>query len=352
MKLRRYERPNIKVGQRFSRWTIIGFDVERSNQTGRGFYFVECICQHKTKVSRPITVLINGQSPGCRRCKKGLTREKPGMIGKVFHDWTVIAFNNDFSEKVKYECYDVKCICGQRRTIRGWELRSGKSKCCGHNRSEIALNKYSGNKGAATITWKLNEEQKKLVEEYSWIPKNICKATDDEELSLAHFALCDAAYHYKQDGGQSFKTFAYVRIRSRISSHLLRDYNPINISEQKLGIFRQLNKIRNLFHLKTGQVLKDEDLAIILDIPIYEITELKAYQSELISIDIPIGEAEEGKDKTLGDTIADKKSRSPLENCIALEEMPSLMAVQHHEEVLREIDALKNQIAIAESAGC
>lgn len=59
--------------------------------------------------------------------------------GSVFGKLTVISKNNERSERIvngrKWDFYDCLCECGNKKTIRGFDLLSGNTKSCGKHRS-------------------------------------------------------------------------------------------------------------------------------------------------------------------------------------------------------------------------
>lgn len=68
--------------------------------------------------------------------------------GNVYNDWTILKYIPPRERINKDLSYLAKCSCGVERPVRIGDLRSGKSKCCGHtNRRNwnIEIGKTYGN---------------------------------------------------------------------------------------------------------------------------------------------------------------------------------------------------------------
>tara|TARA_R110000744_G_scaffold61455_2_gene126889 strand:+ start:605 stop:886 length:282 start_codon:yes stop_codon:yes gene_type:complete len=54
------------------------------------------------------------------------------MIGMVFNCLTVIGKHSIFNRRQLWLC---KCTCGEETTARGYDLKNGRKKSCGHLRT-------------------------------------------------------------------------------------------------------------------------------------------------------------------------------------------------------------------------
>ena len=63
----------------------------------------------------------------------GLVRKKPDLIGQVFGKLTVIDLDQESSGGRKWIC---KCSCGNKVSVREYNLKSGNTKSCGCTRKE------------------------------------------------------------------------------------------------------------------------------------------------------------------------------------------------------------------------
>lgn len=59
--------------------------------------------------------------------------KREAMIGKRFGEWTVMGYLGAFGGATRYDCL---CSCGVRSNVAAQSLQHGKSKSCGHPRSE------------------------------------------------------------------------------------------------------------------------------------------------------------------------------------------------------------------------
>jgi hypothetical protein len=83
------------------------------------------------------------------------------LTGKQFGRWTVTRRKgSDPQGRPMWFC---RCRCGKRKTLRGWELRSGNSKSCGCWRIEWSRN-FHFKHGAADY-----RNKRAWTEHYIWI---------------------------------------------------------------------------------------------------------------------------------------------------------------------------------------
>jgi len=60
------------------------------------------------------------------------------LSGLVFENWLVL--KKVKSNKYHQSVYLCRCTCGKEKEVIGTSLRTGKSKCCGHNRLDKMQN--------------------------------------------------------------------------------------------------------------------------------------------------------------------------------------------------------------------
>lgn len=144
------------IGEKHNQLTIIGVDwdrteYERNRPNGilKTFYFTECICGNRPKVSTAYDSLKSGhiKSCGCSKFNNPLIMED--LTGQTFGRLTVvqrdierdkkeIEKNGTRSGNAHWLC---QCSCGNPnlKSITGWQLKSGQTKSCGCYASEILI---------------------------------------------------------------------------------------------------------------------------------------------------------------------------------------------------------------------
>ena len=118
-----------EVGNKYGRLTVL----ERSPQKGAPVRWIcRCDCGNITTVAG--TSLRNGhtQSCGClgkEKLEEGRHGKKINEIGNRYGKLVVIGESEKHKGKEYY--WICKCDCGETTTVRGTDLRSGKTKSCG-----------------------------------------------------------------------------------------------------------------------------------------------------------------------------------------------------------------------------
>ena len=114
-------RPKIDLtGQKFGDLTVIDY-------AGHGKWNCQCSCGNTTTVAASSLKSGGTKSCGHRRNAKAKGRPKIDLTGQKFGDLTVI----DYAGNKKWNC---RCSCGKTTTVFTYNLQSGSTKSCGHNR--------------------------------------------------------------------------------------------------------------------------------------------------------------------------------------------------------------------------
>ena len=66
--------------------------------------------------------------------------KKLNLVGKKFSRLTVVSFSHIEKEQSRWNCV---CDCGNKITIRGWVLTSGRTKSCGCLRVETTSKQFT-----------------------------------------------------------------------------------------------------------------------------------------------------------------------------------------------------------------
>ena len=109
-------------GQRFDSLYVKEFDAEASKKYKQSFWKCTCDCGREISVSA--YRLINKIKRNCGHCND----PKPG---DVFGFYTVIGKNESESKRRNHSCYNVICVCGNKRIVDKGDLIRGKSTNCG-----------------------------------------------------------------------------------------------------------------------------------------------------------------------------------------------------------------------------
>ena len=118
-------------------------DTYVAQYIGNKKYLCRCICGEEFICSSD--ALRNGYKQTCNHFD---TSWKQDMIGKTYDEWTVM----EYAGNSKFMC---QCSCGEQKIVSKYDLEHGKSKSCGHDRltdltgqhiNEWDVLKYLGNK--------------------------------------------------------------------------------------------------------------------------------------------------------------------------------------------------------------
>lgn len=131
------------TGQRFGRLMVIGQDGKR-DKAGSVMWDCSCSCGKTVIVSSGNLVRGNTSSCGCARVdyrehahSVGLKRKD--LVGKRFGKLVVVSFDRTCEERHR-TFWNCVCDCGEKKSIRGDSLKSGKVVSCGcYGTSRIGL---------------------------------------------------------------------------------------------------------------------------------------------------------------------------------------------------------------------
>lgn len=112
------------TGNRYGRLLVLGYIGGRSCQW-------ECLCDCGTRKGVPGSSLRRGQAKSCGCLKSDMASQRlrlDDMTGQRFTRLCVTGFAGMRSGESFWRCI---CDCGGAITLRGWVLRSGRTKSCG-----------------------------------------------------------------------------------------------------------------------------------------------------------------------------------------------------------------------------
>lgn len=171
-------------------------------------------------------------------------------------------------------------------------------------------------------------------EAHHWV--NQCTESYEDLLQVGCIGLIRAIERFDTTKGSAFSSFAIPYIRGEIQ-HYLRDRGcSVRIPRRWLALKQQSVEITQQLRVKFNRQPTDAEIAAALDVSEAEWQEIKlAHQNrEPLSLDTPVGDAEEGT-TCLGELVPDPKYRSfqlAQEDQIRLQQ-----ALAHLEKRTREI---------------
>ncbi|MFB8788328.1 MAG: RNA polymerase sigma factor SigF [Potamolinea sp.] len=171
-------------------------------------------------------------------------------------------------------------------------------------------------------------------EAHHWV--NQCTESYEDLLQVGCIGLIRAIERFDTTKGSAFSSFAIPYIRGEIQ-HYLRDRGcSVRIPRRWLALKQQSVEITQKLRVKFNRQPTDAEIAAALDVSQAEWQEIKlAHQNrEPLSLDTPVGDAEEGT-TCLGELVPDPKYRSfqlAQEDQIRLQQ-----ALAHLEKRTREI---------------
>lgn len=161
------------VGQKFNHLTVIQLDEEKTQQSKRTHWIVECDCPSHTRFTVLGSNLKRGNTTKCKYCKA------ENLIGQKFNRLLVID-RVIKDEKVYWKCL---CDCGNEIILRPDSLRSGHTKSCGclqrEKVSQLNFKDLTGQKFGRLTAIK-RSERKNNSGQYYWYCDCECGTTSIE----------------------------------------------------------------------------------------------------------------------------------------------------------------------------
>lgn len=139
------------IGQKYGKLTVI----ERGENNKRGNTRWICKCDCGKEVTKLGYDLTHGKTTSCG-CGKGqpgkIDSKRQDLTGKRFGKLEVIKLDEDNTSN-GIVCWICKCDCGNIKSVRAGNLRTGHTKSCGMcNRSQNKIKDLTGNKyGRLTV---------------------------------------------------------------------------------------------------------------------------------------------------------------------------------------------------------
>lgn len=124
----------ILEGNRYGRLTVLSLE-RMDKKSKKAMWRCVCSCNSGRQVVVRADLLTSGKviSCGCYQ-KEMLSQRRHNLEGKIFGRLTVIKYAG-VSTKNRSPLYQVKCECGTKKIVRGYNLTSNRTKSCGCKRS-------------------------------------------------------------------------------------------------------------------------------------------------------------------------------------------------------------------------
>lgn len=146
-------------------------------------------------------------------------------------------------------------------------------------------------------------------EAYHWASQ--CNESYEDLLQVGCLGLLRAIERFDIEKGNAFSSFAIPYIRGEIQHYLRDKTSSVRIPRRWLEIGKQGTEIAKKLKEQNKRTPTDSEIAQVLEISLKEWRDISlAYQNrELLSLDLPVGNSEDGK-TSLGDLVPDTQMRS------------------------------------------
>jgi len=120
------------IGEKYGRWTIVGVDVDRTDEDPKRATYVKCECECGTKKSIRFAYLKCGKTKSCGCLQKERVSEtsRKDLTGMKFGKLTALypIENRTKKREVQWLC---ECECGEKIVVTTYNLSSGNVSSCG-----------------------------------------------------------------------------------------------------------------------------------------------------------------------------------------------------------------------------
>lgn len=128
-----------------------------------------------------------------------------------------------------------------------------------------------------------------------------------------NFGLMRAIEKFEHEKGFKFSTYASWWIRQRITRYISNYSKAIRVPVHMSDSIKKMKRIERELCVELGREPKDIEIAKAMSLSLEEIQKMKKYDSEIVSLDTPIGDHDES---FLGDFVEDTSTVSPMENSL------------------------------------
>lgn len=185
---------------------------------------------------------------------------------------------------------------------------------------------------------KLVESNLKLVASLAKRYKG-CGVLYEDLLQEGSIGLIRAVDSFKINQGYRFSTYALWWARQYITRAIANQERTIRIPVHMTEVINKIKDANKMLTPSLGHKPSSAELSEYLHLPIDKIEETFQYMTEIVSLDIPVGEKDES---TLGDLIEDNKFLDPAKQYETVAMVESLNEVLSTLSI-RECDIIKKR---------
>lgn len=123
-------------GSKYGRWTVVE-EADRKRRANKTVRMIKVICDCGVEKILEARSVLKGHTKQCRECRYSPNKE---FVGKRFGKLVA----TEYEKKDGLTFWVCKCDCGNSKSIRQYDLKSGNSKSCGCSRKR---------KGSDSVFW-------------------------------------------------------------------------------------------------------------------------------------------------------------------------------------------------------
>lgn len=153
------------------------------------------------------------------------------------------------------------------------------------------------------------EAKNELVEHNLKLVLSVAKKFSNKGIAFSdlvqegNIGLMVAVDHYDPDSGNKFATYAYYWVRSAISRAITSQTRQIRVPVYMMEKIRRLRQVESVLSAEYKRTPSNAELASNLGITAKEVTKLRNYMMDALSLDVPVGD--DNDDVTLSSSVED-----------------------------------------------
>lgn len=244
-----------RVGEKWNRLTIIGFDkttITKGNNKVN-YWWCRCECGNVKSICYN-SLLGKTKSCGCLN-KENLQNKYIDRTGEVYNYYTIISFDKRHKDQIFWNC---QCKCGEIKSIPYNSLSSGNTKSCGCLQKELLKERmtthgYTGSSEYSTwqhMVGRCNNPKEAGYEMYGEVGITVCNEWLKFENFIKDMGDKPTAEHtidridgtkgyYKENCRWASKIEQNNNLKSNrivIDTLTNKEYSSINVAARDIGM--------------------------------------------------------------------------------------------------------------------